>query len=179
MIQEHLDEEFRIAEERLRAEAQDTLALQQPIGKVLDLDLAPLVSVRPDITVAEAVQTMAARRVGCLLVTEEEKLVGLFTERDVLCKVSADPSTNDQAHVSQLMTTNPDTLNIDSPLVFALHRMSVGGYRHVPLLDQQQRPVAVVSMRDVVEHLVALHPNEVLNLPDEPDQVQWRGRDGG
>jgi len=177
MIQEHLDDEFEIAEERLRAEDQDTLALQQPIGKVLDL--APLVSVSPDITVAEAVKTMATRRVGCLVVTENEKLVGLFTERDVLCKVSADPATDDKASISQLMTKNPDTLNIDSPLVFALHRMSVGGYRHVPLLDQQQRPVAIVSMRDIVDHLVALHPNQVHNLPDEPDQVQWRARDGG
>ncbi len=177
MIQEHLDDEFQIAEERLRAEAQDTLALRQPIGEVLDL--APLVTVRPNITVAEAVKTMATRRVGCLIVTEGEQLLGLFTERDVLCKVSADTETDDQVSISHLMTTNPDTLNIDSPLVYALHRMSVGGYRHVPLLDQQQRPVAIVSMRDIVEHLVALHPNEVLNLPDEPEQVQWRGRDGG
>lgn len=177
MVNDHLDDEFKIAEERDRAADHDTLALQQPIGEVLEL--APVVSVAPSATVAEAVQTMVTRRVGCLLVTENEELVGLFSERDVLTKVAAAAGTMDQAPISELMTKSPDTLSFDSPLVFALHRMSVGGYRHVPLLDAQKRPVAVVSMRDIVEHLVALYPNEVLNLPPEPEQVRWRGREGG
>lgn len=177
MIHDYLDDEFRIAEERVRAEDCDTLALQQPIGQVLDL--APLISVSPSTTVAEAVQVMVTHRLGCLLVTEDDVLLGLFSERDVLSKVVADQATTDQVEVAQLMTKAPDTLSVDSPLVFALHRMSVGGYRHVPLLDEQKRPVAVVSMRDIVEHLVALYPNQVLNLPPEPEQIVWRGREGG
>lgn len=177
MIHDFLDDEFQIAEERVRAEDGDILALQQPIGKVLNL--APLISVSPATTVAEAVQVMVKHRLGCLLVTENDVLLGLFSERDVLSKVVADQAISDQVAVSEVMTTSPDTLSIDSPLVFALHRMSVGGYRHVPLLDEKKKPVAVVSMRDIVDHLVSLHPNEVLNLPPEPEQTQWRGREGG
>ena len=173
----NLDDEFRIAEERLRAEDMDVLALQKPIKDVLDL--APLISVSADTLVSDAVQIMVSHRLGCLLITENDELIGLFSERDVLTKMVADNAVSDQVPISQLMTKSPDTLSVESPLVFALHRMSVGGYRHIPLVDEQNRPVAVVSMRDIVNYLVELHPNEVLNLPPDPDQIQWRGREGG
>ena len=54
----------------------------------------------------------------------------------------------------------------------------MGGYRHVPLVDDARKPVGVVSMRDIVGHIVALYPDQVLNLPDEPHQAEWKGRDG-
>ena len=177
MAEEFLNDEHLIAEERARAEARDNLALQQPIGHLTELH--PVVSVAPQTLIAEAVETMVSEGVGCLLITEAERLVGLFTERDVLRKVVAGGVDATTTPVSDLMTRNPDTLRIDSPLVFALHRMVVGGYRHVPLLNDQQQPVAIVSMRDVVGYIVSLYPDQVLNLPDEPHQTQWKGRDGG
>lgn len=177
MRDEFLNDEQQIAEERVRADDQDVLSLQRPIRELPELQ--PVVSVPPETLVAEAVRMMVKRGVGCLLVTEQDQLVGLFTERDVMTKVVANAIDATVTPISSLMTREPDVLSVDSPLVFALHRMTVGGYRHVPLLNDAQKPVAVVSMRDIVGHIVELHPDQVLNLPDEPHQTQWRGRDGG
>lgn len=177
MIQDHLDDEMKIADERANAADRDTLALQQPICEVLSL--APLISVPPTTTVAESVRVMVAHGLGCLLITENDQLLGLFTERDVMRKAMASEVPSDAWPVADLMTSSPDTLSADSPLVFALHRMTVGGYRHVPLLDANGKPVAVVSMRDIVEYLVELYPNQVLNLPPHPEHNQWKGREGG
>lgn len=119
---------------------------------------------------------MLSNRVGCVVVVDQEKLVGLFTERDLLCKVVPAGIEIAETPVSEVMTRQPETLPVDSPLVFALQRMTVGGYRHVPLVDGNGKAVAVISMRDIVQHIVSLYPDQVLNLPDQPSS--WSGRDG-
>jgi predicted transcriptional regulator len=75
------------------------------------------------------------------------------------------------APVSRLMTPDPETLELDDPIVWALNRMSVGGYRHVPLVDREDRPVGILSVKDIVHYIVALFPNEVLTLPPDPKRA--------
>ena len=175
MHEDSLHEEQLVAEERDRAVEQDVLGLQRPISDLSQLQ--PIVDISPQTSIAEAVSTMSSKCVGCLLITDNQQLVGLFTERDVLRRVVGQGVDESSTSVSELMTPNPETLPIDSPLVFALQRMSVGGYRHIPLMNSDDMPVAVVSMRDIVEHIVSLYPREILNLPEHPSQ--WMGRDGG
>ena len=173
-MDEHLNDEQSVADERMTSEALDILALQQPI----DLSsLRPVIGVTPETTLASVVDTMLAQRVGCVVVTEDEHLVGLFTERDLLCKVVPNGIDISTTPVSSVMTREPETLHFESPLVYALQRMSVGGYRHVPLMNNEGKAVAVVSMRDIVEHIVSLYPDQILNIPDQPGS--WSGREGG
>ncbi len=174
MNEDFLNEELSISEARESRDADDILLLQKPVRNLSQLQT--VVSVGPEVLISDAVKLMAEKSVGCLLVTEADSLVGLFTERDLLRKVVATGTDATTTKVSELMTWNPEKLPIDSPLVFALQRMSVGGYRHVPLLDEAGKPVAVVSMRDIVQHIVSLYPNQVLNLPDQPGN--WTQRDG-
>ncbi len=83
-MNEHLSDEQSVADERMTSEDLDILALQQPI----DLsELQPVIGVTPETTISEVVDTMLTKRVGCVVVTEGDQLVGLFTERDLLCKV--------------------------------------------------------------------------------------------
>ena len=172
-MKDHLIDEQAVADERLLSEAHDTLALQQPI----DLsDLQPVVGVGPESTIEEVVGTMLAKRVGCVVVSEDNHLVGLFTERDLLCKVVPQGIDISSTPVSQVMARKPETLPVGTPLVYALQRMSVGGYRHVPLMNEAGKAVAVISMRDIVEHIVSLYPDQILNIPDQPST--WSGRDG-
>ena len=172
-MKEHLNDEQSVMDERTNSEDKDVLDLQQPI----DLsELQAVVGVTPEVTIAGVVDMMLTKRVGCVVVTEGDQLVGLFTERDLLCKVVPAGIDISSTPVSSVMTPNPETLPLDSPLVFALQRMSVGGYRHVPLLDNSGTAVAVISMRDIVEHIVSLYPNQILNIPDQPSS--WSGRDG-
>jgi CBS domain-containing protein len=134
-------------------------------------------SLAPAATVREAIRVMREHRIGCVLVVEEERLVGIITERDLLLKVEdADLGRPIQA----LMTPDPEVLTLDDPIVYALNKMSVGGFRHVPLVDDARRPVGIVSVKDIIDYIADFFPNDVLTVPPDPARGEaWRGRDGG
>ena len=114
---------------------------------------------------------------GAVLVVSDGTLVGIFTERDVLMKVAGQSSDLEHIAVSQLMTVDPVTLPVDASVAFALNKMLIEGFRHIPLVDDQNRPIAVVSMRDLIDYLSNFFSREILNLPPDP-RVGFRNRDG-
>ena len=129
-------------------------------------------------TVTEAMRSMQRQHRGCVLVTdggtEASKLTGIFTERDVLFRI-VDKGRNPAAlPLSEVMTPDPETLSVRSSVAYALNKMSVGGFRHVPVVDDEHRPAFVVSVRDVVQFLVEAFPREVLNLPVQPNTPKSR-----
>jgi CBS domain-containing protein len=111
---------------------------------------------------------MNGGHVGCALVVRDGKLVGIFTERDVLRKVAGAKLDLTATPVEQVMTPNPDTLPATASIAFALREMSVEGYRHIPLVNADGSPEGVVSVRDIVTWLVEFLPATVLNLPPSP-----------
>jgi CBS domain-containing protein len=114
------------------------------------------VTVRPEATLREAIQTMLGPGVGALLVVNEQgKLVGIFSERDLLTKATDDQSAYDTLQVKQFMTPSPETVSPDDSLAFALHKMDVGGYRHLPVV-LEGRPEGVISVRDMLRHITRL-----------------------
>jgi len=152
----------------------DQRVLREPI-RHLD-PRTPLV-LPPTAPVREAIRIMREHRVGCVLVVEGERLTGIITERDLLLKLEAATLT---APVRALMTPDPEVLAMEDPIAYALNKMSVGGFRHVPLVDRDGRPVGVVSVKDIVDYLVAFFPNDVLTIAPDPARGEtWRGRDGG
>lgn len=113
-------------------------------------------TVGPTATVRETVQAMLASGVGALLVVDPAgRLLGIFTERDLLVKVAGLPEPQVDSPVSQFMTANPETVTADDTLAFALHKMDIGGYRHLPVL-KDGKPVAVISVRDMLRHITRL-----------------------
>ena len=122
-------------------------------------------------TVTEAMRAMQREHRGCVLVTDDgtrsSKLVGIFTERDVLLRIVDRGKNPATLPLSEVMTPDPDVLSVKSTVAYALNKMSVGGFRHVPVVDDEHRPAFVVSVRDIVEFLVAAFPREVLNLPTQ------------
>ncbi|WP_375593629.1 CBS domain-containing protein [Algihabitans albus] len=102
----------------------------------------------PSTTVKEAVQVMRDRHIGAVLVLEEQRLVGIFTERDVLTKVVAEERDPAATQISEVMTRDPDTVSPDDAAIDALDRMSTRGYRHLPVVAGE-RVVAIVSIRDL------------------------------
>lgn len=137
--------------------------LEVPIS---DLPLRDPIIVSPTATVADAVRAMNEHHTGCVLIGREGRLLGIFTERDVLTK-DYFRSDSDSLAVEHLMTRNPETLEPDHSIAFAINMMSVGGYRHIPIVDEG-RPIGVLSVRDIVDYLVDLFPEDVLNLPPTP-----------
>lgn len=131
----------------------------------------------PDATLAEAVRLMREHHVGCVLAVEHDRLAGILTERDLLLKLE---TADFSRPVRELMTPDPEVLQPDDPIVYALHRMAVGGYRHVPLVDGDGRPVGILSVKEIVHYVVSFFVSDVLTLPPDPPRGQdWRARDGG
>jgi CBS domain-containing protein len=157
------------------AVAFDESVLRQPLS-VLG-PRRPIV-VGPHVPVLEAIALMQEARVGCVLVVHGGRLMGIFTERDVLIQVVGRSLDAVKTPVRRLMTADPESLRPTDSIAYALNAMSVGGYRHIPLVDEARRPVGVVSVRDVINYLVRLFPKSVMNLPTLPRQNYARSREG-
>jgi CBS domain-containing protein len=175
MVDEWLEEEADLlGSSEGTARVLDQRMIREPIR--LLKPRAPLY-LGPDDSVEDAWHLMREHRVGCVLVVEDERLVGILTERDLLLRVEGPWSARPLRGV---MTPEPETLSPEDPIVYALNKMSVGGFRHVPLVDAEGRPVGVISVRDVVDYIVDFFPNDVLTVPPSPKQrTIWHGRDGG
>lgn len=120
--------------------------------------LAPrgAITLRPTATVGEAMGVMLREDIGALLVVDAEgRLLGIFSERDLLLKVAGLHDAFTELPVAQFMTTHPETVTALDTLAFAIHKMDVGGYRHLPIVHDD-RPVGVISVRDVVRHITRL-----------------------
>jgi CBS domain-containing protein len=139
----------------------------------------PAITVPASATVKSVVELLQSRHIGCVLVVgDDEKLVGIFTERDLLNRVVGRQLDFGRIYVRDFMTPNPEALHVDAKIAWALNKMHIGGYRHLPLVGPDHRPVGVVSVKDIVDFIVELFPAAVLNLPPEPDK-EARAQDGG
>jgi CBS domain-containing protein len=98
-------------------------------------------------TIAEAASLMAQRRVGSALVMEGERLLGIFTERDIVKALSQDGAAAGQS-IAHWMTRGPQTVAPEATAEEALRRMVDGGFRHLPVVEDG-RVVGMLSMRDL------------------------------
>lgn len=140
----------------------------------------PAVTVPPDAPVEKALALMRARKVSAVVVVERRKarrVVGVFTERDLVNR-ALPVRGHAKAKVERFMTPHPETLRPRDPVAYALNKMTIGKFRHVPLVDEAGRPAGITTAGAVLEYLVELCPEEVLNLPPEPELGVHRRVDG-
>jgi CBS domain-containing protein len=147
------------------------LARNLKVECVSRLRPTPPFHVRPAQTVAEAVALMQEARVGCVLVSEADKLLGIFTERDLLRRVLATQSRL-AVPVGEVMTPDPVTVHPKQAIGVAVKLMVEGGYRHLPVVDENGKAVGILSVKRIVHYLVEHFPGTVYNLPPDPGQVQ-------
>ena len=100
-------------------------------------------------TVSEAARLMRERRVGAIMVLQEDALAGIFTERDALIRVVAEGRDVQATRLADVMTRNPKTIHPDRSFAEALQMMYGGAFRHVPVVEDG-RPVGMVSARDAL-----------------------------
>jgi CBS domain-containing protein len=130
--------------------------------------LQPSVTLDAQATVRDAITAMRQEQTSCVLIVDQRQLVGVFTERDVVTTIAAQEIDLDRLPVGAVMRPEPDCLEMDDELVYALHHMSVGEYRHIPVVDARRQPPAVVSMQAIMGYIVESFPQEILNLPPSP-----------
>ncbi len=124
------------------------------MGEHLDaLGMTEPVLVTPDTQLDAVVARMQEAEVDCVLVVEGTQLVGIFTDRDAVVKSAG--KRLGSYRVSDFMTVDPVVVRHDDPIAIVIHKMAVGGFRHIPVVEDG-RPTAVVTARDIFRHLAAI-----------------------
>ncbi|HKG55832.1 MAG TPA: CBS domain-containing protein [Candidatus Limnocylindrales bacterium] len=125
------------------------------LGEHLDaLDAAAPQTVDASADAADAIALMHESGVDCVLVTDHGRLVGIFTDRDAVLKVAGRPVG--PCPITEVMTRDPVLLRHDDPIAVAIHKMAVGGFRHIPIVDGGWLPTGVVSAKDVFRHIASI-----------------------
>ena len=109
-------------------------------------------SVSPDTSAIDVVERMRTSRVGCALVLDEGRLVGIFTERDLLNKLTGKKASSQDTPVKELMSVNPEALHETDSVAMALNKMSMGRYRHIPV-QKSDGSYYVTSIKHVLKYL--------------------------
>jgi CBS domain-containing protein len=146
------------------------LARNLRVDSVSRLEPTPPYRVEEFQMVQDAVQLMRAERVGCLLVCRRDRLIGVFTERDLMGRVLGlgKPLT---IPIVDVMTAEPVTVCPKDSIRTAIRKMQQGGYRHLPVIDENNRPVGVLSVKRIVHYLAEHYPGAVYSLPPDPGVI--------
>ena len=110
--------------------------------------------VTPETPAIEVVRRMKAAQTGCALVldTKDNQLKGIFTEHDVLAKMTGAKAGSDHLAVEELMSPNPETLRETDSIAAALNKMSLGRYRHIPVI-KNDGGYSVTSIKSVLKYI--------------------------
>ncbi|KAG6022154.1 hypothetical protein E4U19_005207 [Claviceps sp. Clav32 group G5] len=110
-----------------------------PPGTVLALKPSPALQIKPNTTVSEAAQLMAAKREDCVLVTDDdERIAGIFTAKDLAFRVVGAGHKAANVTIAEIMTKNPLCARTDTSATDALDLMVRKGFRHLPVMDENQ-----------------------------------------
>ena len=131
----------------------------------------PICVTRKD-SIEAVVLQLRSNAVGCVLITESDgKLCGIFSERDLVLKVLGTSSDVMSHPVERYMTADPVAEGPEITVAFALNLMSLGGFRHLPIVDEKRLPVGLLSVKDVVDYLVIRMTEDLLNFSGQGIEV--------
>lgn len=150
---ESLESDFRKLEGALVSDTVKLLAPSEPI------------KVTEDVSVFQAITQMAEqRRAAVVVVDREERLIGIFTERDLLRRVAVPGRDPRATRLGEVMTRDPEVLSADDLICYAINRLHNASYRTIPLVDAQRRPMGIMTVTDIVQWLAELFPEAIVNL---------------
>lgn len=140
------------------------------VDSISRLGFSPPHTLNANATVLRAVELLRQHQVGCVLITHNTKLVGLFTERDLLTRVLAIglPLTTP---IRECMTSTLVTVKPKDTVRQAIQKMEAGGYRHLPVIDEHHHPVGILSAKRILAYLVEHFAPTVFNQPPDGQPI--------
>ncbi|MXV73698.1 CBS domain-containing protein [Candidatus Poribacteria bacterium] len=170
-----IDEELEQMDEDAALKAWSAQEIQISLKDLM----RPIITIDINSSTNEAIDLLLANKIGAAPVIENDTLRGIFSERDVLNKIlNKQVGDLDVISVEEFMIADPETAQPEDSLNTAILYMARGGYRHVPIVDTENRPVGMVSIRDVISYLIEEFPQEVLTLPPRPVRDAFKAREG-
>jgi signal-transduction protein with cAMP-binding, CBS, and nucleotidyltransferase domain len=166
-MEDAIDEELQIANEQ---DADPTFISAKIFReKIKTFDLKKVCTAKESTTLEDAVKQMQENEGGSLVIVDKDgKVSGILTERDFLMKVLGKVKNWEKEPVSSAMTPDPFCLQCEDMIAHVMHNMHIGGYRHIPIVDNEGKPILIVSVKDVVSFIFEQFPAEIDNILDEP-----------
>jgi len=124
-------------------------------------------------------EILQGKEQNCILIVKNNILKGIITERDILLKVTGKGFDLDLVTVDEFMTETPEHLSPEDPLAYALNKMHVGGFRHVPILNDSMEPVGLISISNIISTIADYFSMEIINLPPLDRIVDSDMQEGG
>jgi CBS domain-containing protein len=123
------------------------------------------VSVASTTPVGVVLNQMVEKSIGCVMVLNEmRELIGIFSERDALLKLNDQAAELFDRPIAEFMTANQQVLAANAKIAFAVQRMDLGGYRHIPIVDDKDKLTGVISVRDILRYLT----DKMMATPGSP-----------
>lgn len=135
-----------------RSDATEGLARSVMEDNLSRLELEEILTARPDETALAVARRMKEAQTACALVLDKGQLVGIFTEHDVLCKLTGAKAAAAERPVSEVMSPNPEALQETDSVAAALNKMAMGRYRHVPVA-RADGSYGVTSIKHVLRYI--------------------------
>ena len=158
------------------SEMSEAVKIQDPISS---LGLQPPLVVELGTNMKNALNSLQQEKQNCLLITDNNKLKGILTERDILLKVTGKGFDLDLVTVDEFMTEDPEYLSPEDPLAYALNKMHIGGFRHVPIVNDLMKPVGLISISNIISTIADYFSMEIINLPPLERIVDSKMQEGG
>ena len=158
------------------SEMSEAVKIQDPISS---LGLEPPLVAELGTNMKNALKLLQQEKQNCLLITDNNKLKGILTERDILLKVTGKGFDLDLVTVDEFMTEDPEYLSPEDPLAYALNKMHIGGFRHVPIVNDLMKPVGLISINNIISTIADYFSMEIINLPPLERIVDSKMQEGG
>ena len=170
-----IEDELMMMDEQLAEPSKSLHEIQVPLSSLME----EVTIIDSGSSIQEAADLMIKNNIGYVIVTRDNKLRGIFGERDILLNfLNTDLGSWDDLIVDDHMKENPKTLQSDDLLDTAIFFMANGGYRHIPIVDDRYQPIGMVSVLDIMTYLVEHFPQEILTLPPRPIRDAMKAREG-
>ena len=140
----------------------EAVKIDSPIS---DFDLRQPLIIELGTCLENVLENMQKTNNNCVLTLSNEKLNGILTERDILLKVTGKGYDLQLTTIDEFITPNPEYVSPEDPLAYALNKMYVGGFRNVPVVNDEMYPIGIISISDIISTIADYFHNEIINLP--------------
>ena len=140
----------------------EAVKIDSPIS---DFDLREPLIIELGTCLENVLENMQKTNNNCVLTLSDEKLNGILTERDILLKVTGKGYDLQLTTIDEFITPNPEYVSPEDPLAYALNKMYVGGFRNVPVVNDEMYPIGIISISDIISTIADYFHNEIINLP--------------
>ena len=140
----------------------EAVKIDSPIS---DFDLREPLIIELGTCLENVLENMQKTNNNCVLTLSNDRLNGILTERDILLKVTGKGYDLQLTTIDEFITPNPEYVSPENPLAYALNKMYVGGFRNVPVVNDEMYPIGIISISDIISTIADYFHNEIINLP--------------